>query len=129
VKRLTPLVRDRRASYEQSLRVLESAKGVVKKSSILLGFGETLEEVIETMKDLRAVGVDILVLSQYMRPSKKQLEVKKYYSKREFEELCKIALNLGFKAVIAKPLARTSYMAKEAYLAVIKNAENNYRWC
>ncbi|AOL16367.1 lipoyl synthase [Sulfolobus sp. A20] len=125
VKRLTPIVRDPRASYEQSLRVLAYVKNVIKKSSILLGFGETLEEIIQTMKDLRDVGVHILVLSQYMRPSKKQLEVKKYYTVEEFKKLEEIAYSLGFSAVISLPLARTSYKAKEAYLKVIRDVKGN----
>jgi len=64
------------------------------------------------MRDLREVNVDILVLSQYMRPSFRQLEVKKYYSEEEFRELESIALSMGFKAVVSSPLARTSYRAK-----------------
>ncbi|QGA55238.1 lipoyl synthase [Sulfolobus sp. E5-1-F] len=125
VRRLTPIVRDPRASYEQSLNVLKNAENVIKKSSILLGFGETWDEIIETMRDLRSVGVNILVLSQYMRPSRKQLEVKKRYSLEEFKKLEEIAYAMGFSAVISSPLARTSYRAKEAYLKAIKNAKNN----
>ncbi|AHC50807.1 lipoyl synthase [Sulfolobus acidocaldarius SUSAZ] len=127
VRRLTPLVRDARASYEQSLRVISYAKNVVKKSSILLGLGESLEEVVETMKDLRNVGVDILVLSQYMRPSIKQLEVKKRYNMEEYKELEKIAYSLGFSYVVALPHARTSYRAKEAYLRAMANVKSNNR--
>jgi len=126
VRRLTPLVRDRRASYDQSLKVLKIANVKLKKSSILLGFGETKEEIIETMKDLREAGVNILVLSQYMRPSIKQLEVKKYYTVQEFEELKRYAKEkLGFKAVVASPLARTSFMARSAYLEAMRD-ESNY---
>ncbi|MEM3353563.1 MAG: lipoyl synthase [Saccharolobus sp.] len=128
VRRLTPIVRDPRASYEQSLKVLKYAKSVIKKSSILLGFGETWDEIIETMRDLRSVGVDILVLSQYMRPSRKQLEVKKFYTVEEFKKLEEIAYSLGFSSVISSPLARTSYKAKEAYLKVRENAKSNNRW-
>ncbi|MEM0373893.1 MAG: lipoyl synthase [Sulfolobaceae archaeon] len=125
VRRLTPLVRDRRASYDQSLKVLKTANVKFKKSSILLGLGESREEIIETMRDLRYVGVNILVISQYMRPSKKNLEVKKYYSIQEFEELRDYALKLGFKSVVASPLARTSFMAKTAYLEAVKNESDN----
>ncbi|MDT7861937.1 MAG: lipoyl synthase [Saccharolobus sp.] len=120
VRRLTPMVRDRRAGYDQSLKVLKYAGNVIKKSSILLGFGETWDEIIETIHDLREVGVDILVLSQYMRPSHKQLEVKKYYTLDEFKKLENIAYSMGFLYVVSLPLARTSYKAKEAYLEVIK---------
>ncbi|BDB99100.1 lipoyl synthase [Saccharolobus caldissimus] len=127
VRRLTPMVRDRRAGYDQSLKVLKYAGNVIKKSSILLGFGETWDEIIETMHDLREVGVDILVLSQYMRPSYKQLEVKKYYTLDEFKKLENIAYSMGFLYVVSLPLARTSYKAKEAYLEVIKNVKSNNR--
>ena len=124
VRRLTPRVRDRRAGYEQSLRVLEYAKEanpkLVTKSSILLGLGEEKEEVVEAMRDLRSVGVDILVLSQYLRPSPKQLPVAKVYSLREFRELEEIGYKLGFAYVVAHPLARTSYRAREAYYAALK---------
>ncbi|QXJ27469.1 Lipoyl synthase [Saccharolobus shibatae B12] len=125
VRRLTPLVRDPRASYEQSLNVLKYAKNVIKKSSILLGFGETWDEIIETMRDLRSVGVNILVLSQYMRPSRKQLEVKKRYTFEEFRKLEEIAYSMGFSAVVSLPLARTSYKAKETYLKAIENAKSS----
>jgi len=128
VRRLTPIVRDPRASYEQSLNVLKYAKNVIKKSSILLGFGETWDEIIETMRDLRSVGVNILVLSQYMRPSRKQLEVKKRYTFEEFRKLKEIAYSMGFSAVVSLPLARTSYKAKEAYFKAIENAKSNSRW-
>ncbi len=124
VRRLTPIVRDRRAGYEQSLNVLKYAKELnpklITKSSILLGFGEEREEIIEAMKDLREVGVDILVLSQYLRPSIKQLPVHKIYSMDEFRDLEKIAYGLGFAYVIAHPLARTSYKAREAYFEARK---------
>jgi len=126
VKRLTPIVRDARASYHQSLKVLRSAGNyVIKKSTILLGLGERMEEVIEAMRDLREVNVDILVLSQYMRPSFRQLEIKKYYSEEEFRELESIALSMGFKAVVSSPLARTSYRAKDVYLKVKGVAKGN----
>ncbi len=124
VKRLTPVVRDRRASYSQSLRVLEIVKRInpriITKSSILLGLGEEFDEIIEAMKDLRRVGVEILVLSQYLRPSPKQLPVAKYYSLEEFRELEKIGYELGFSYVLAHPLARTSYKAKEAYYEALR---------
>jgi lipoic acid synthetase len=124
VKRLTPLARDWRAGYDQSLRVLRQAKiynpVLITKSSILLGLGETWEEVIDAMRDLRDAGVDILVLSQYMRPSPKQLPVARVYKIEEFKELEEIAYKLGFSYVIAHPLARTSYKAREAYLEAVK---------
>jgi len=119
VERLTPIVRDPRASYEQSLNVLDIVKEfdrcIITKSSILLGLGEEKDEVVEAMKDLRSVGVGILVLSQYLRPTPRQLPVAKIYKYSEFKELEEIAKRMGFAYVVAHPLARTSYRALEAY--------------
>jgi len=129
VKRLTPMVRDWRAGYDQSLKVLKIVKelnpSLVTKSSILLGFGENFEEVVEAMMDLRSVGVDILVLSQYLRPSLKQLPVARMYSLEEFKRLEEIAYKLGFSYVVAHPLARTSYKAREAYIKAIKRLKGS----
>lgn len=122
VRRITPLVRDPRAGYEQSLNVLRYVKEydecIVTKSSILLGLGEEKEEVVEAMRDLVSVGVDVLVLSQYLRPSPKQVKVARHYSLGEFKEFEMRAYSLGFKYVLAHPLARTSYRAEEVYEAV-----------
>ncbi|MEB3755535.1 MAG: lipoyl synthase [Desulfurococcales archaeon] len=119
VKRLSRVVRDPRASYERSLMILRYAKrysrGIVTKSSILLGFGEDWNEIVEALKDLRNAGVDILVVSQYLRPSEAQIPVKKLYKMEEFREIERIGYRLGFKYVVSHPLARTSYKAKEAY--------------
>lgn len=128
VRRLTPFVRDGRAGYAQSLKVLRSAKEMgskVTKSSILLGLGERKDELLEAMNDLREAEVDVLVLSQYLRPSGKQLNVVKRYTTQEFQELAHEALKIGFKAVVSSTLARTSYRAKEAYLRVIGAAKGN----
>jgi len=123
VERLTPLVRDRRAGYWQSISILEAAKrrGFVTKSSILLGFGESIEEVRKSIVDLANINLDILVFSQYLRPSEKQLPVKKYYAVEEFKYLERIAYELGIRSVVAHPLARTSYKAKEAYIRALRN--------
>jgi len=100
VRRLTPLVRDPRASYERSLWVLREAKRLrprlITKSSILVGLGETMEEVVEAMADLREAGVDILVISQYLRPSRRQAPVAKYYSMEDFKRLEREGYRLGF---------------------------------
>ncbi len=129
VRRLTPIVRDWRAGYDQSLKVLRVAKelnpSLVTKSSILLGLGETFEEVVEAMEDLRGAGVDILVLSQYLRPSPKQLPVAKMYSLEEFKVLEEIAYKIGFSYVVAHPLARTSYKAKEAYMEAVRRLKGS----
>ncbi|MEB3851099.1 MAG: lipoyl synthase, partial [Desulfurococcales archaeon] len=114
-------VRDPRAGYEQSLGVLRAAKehgprGMLTKSSILLGLGERWDEILEAMDDLAGVDVDILVLSQYLRPSPAQLPVARLYRMEEFRRLEEEAYKRGFKAVVAHPLARTSYRAEWAYL-------------
>ncbi len=128
VRRLTSLVRDSRASYERSLWVLREAKrlrpGLVTKSSILVGLGETFEEVVVAMRDLRDAGVDILVISQYLRPSKRQAPVARYYSMEEFKRLEREGYRLGFAYVLAHPMARTSYKAWEAYQAAVRALRN-----
>lgn len=122
VKRLTPIVRDKRTGYEQSLEVLRHAKSIDgalhTKSSLLLGLGETEQEIKDVMRDLRSVGVDILVLGQYLQPSKKHLPVERYVTPAEFESLRKKALELGFTACVAGPLVRTSYRAAEVFSAI-----------
>ena len=117
VERLSPKVRDARAGYGKSLKVLESAKDarVLTKSSILLGLGEEEDEVISAMEDLVCAGVDILVLGQYLQPTKKQLEVRRYWSPEDFERLGDAGLELGFKSVVASPMARTSFKAKQVF--------------
>ncbi len=128
VRRLTPLVRDPRASYERSLWVLREAKRLrprlVTKSSILVGLGETMEEVVEAMMDLREAGVDILVISQYLRPSRRQAPVARYYSMDDFKRLEREGYRLGFAYVLAHPMARTSYKAWEAYQAAVRALSN-----
>ncbi len=118
VERLTPKVRDRRASYEQSLRVLEHYKrgGMRTKSSIMLGLGEREDEVLQAMRDLRAVGCDILTLGQYLRPTDKHLEVVEFVRPEVFAALEKQALELGFKFVASGPLVRSSYKAGELFI-------------
>jgi lipoyl synthase len=116
VKRLTPRVRSR-ATYDRSLEFLRRAKEmqpeIPTKSSIMIGLGETKEEVIETMDDLRANNVDIMTIGQYLRPTKKHLQVQKYYHPEEFAELKAIALSKGFSHCEAGPLVRSSYHADE----------------
>ena len=120
VRRLTPSVRDLRAGYDQSLAVLkyikENDKNTITKSSIMIGLGETDEEVIETMNDLRGAGVEILTVGQYLRPTKKQLEVKEYSSMDRFKFFEKKGYETGFSFVASGPLVRTSYRAAEGYI-------------
>jgi lipoic acid synthetase len=119
VRRLTPLVRDRRAGYELSLFVLRALKElspkIFTKSSLLLGLGETEEEVEEALWDLREAGVDIVVLGQYLRPTPRELSVARYVPPEEFEAWRMRALKLGFRAVLSGPLVRTSFRASEVY--------------
>lgn len=120
VRRLTSMVRDRRATYDQSLQVLKNAKAtkpdITTKSSIMLGLGETEDEVIETMSDLRNNHVDALTLGQYLQPSKGHLNVVEYVHPAVFERLRKIGEELGFLYVASGPLVRSSYKAGEYYL-------------
>ncbi|MFE7063272.1 lipoyl synthase [Bacillus haimaensis] len=116
VRSLTPRVRAR-ATYDRSLEFLKRAKEmqpeIPTKSSLMIGLGETKEEIIETMDDLRANNVDIMTIGQYLQPSKKHIKVQKYYHPDEFEELRQIAMTKGFSHVEAGPLVRSSYHADE----------------
>jgi lipoic acid synthetase len=107
----------RGAKYERSLKVLSWVKeldaSIPTKSGLMLGHGETEEEIIQTMKDLRAINCDRLTLGQYMRPSLEHLPVQKYWRPEEFEQLGDIARSLGFSHVRSGPLVRSSYHAGE----------------
>jgi lipoic acid synthetase len=113
-------VRDARASYERSLEVLSSIKGMepgtITKSSLMLGLGEGTEEVVEAMKDLRSVEVELLTIGQYLPPLHSLLPLRRYVTPAEFEELRAKALSLGFKGVRAGPLVRSSYDAFDLML-------------
>ena len=120
VERLTPTVRDRRATYRQSLKVLEYVKKayphIHTKSSIMLGLGETEEELLQAFADLRAVGVSVLTLGQYLQPSSWHLEVKEFVSPERFADLQKKAEAMGFLYVASGPLVRSSYKAAELFM-------------
>ncbi|WP_026576049.1 lipoyl synthase [Bacillus sp. UNC438CL73TsuS30] len=115
-RRLTPSVRAR-AKYDRSLEFLRRAKEmypeIPTKSSLMIGLGESKEEILEVMDDLRANQVDIMTIGQYLQPTKKHLKVQKYYSPQEFEELRQIAMSKGFSHCQAGPLVRSSYHADE----------------
>jgi len=129
VERLQSKVRDPRANYRQSLKVLESAKGMrpglFTKSSIMLGLGETEDEVVATMRDLRAIGVDILTLGQYLRPSNWHLPVDVYVPPEEFDRYREIGESLGFAYVASGPLVRSSYRAGEYFLEKVIQERRN----
>ncbi|BBM88901.1 lipoyl synthase [Spirochaetota bacterium] len=120
VRALTPIVRDRRASYDQSLEFLKRIKtwnaDKLTKSSIMVGLGETMDELTATMDDLREAGVDIVTFGQYLRPASRNLAVKRYYLPDEFVELEKIARAKGFLYVASGPLVRSSYRAAELFV-------------
>jgi lipoic acid synthetase len=120
VRRLTPVVRDARAGYDQTLAVLARMKSefpaVVTKSSIMVGLGETDAEIVETMKDLRAVGTEILTLGQYLRPSAWHLPVVEWVTPQRFAEFRETGRALGFRYVASGPLVRSSYRAAELFL-------------
>ncbi|KKK38209.1 lipoyl synthase [Mesobacillus campisalis] len=125
VKRLSPKIRAR-ATYERSLEFLRRAKqmnaSIPTKSSIMIGLGETKEEIMETMDDLRANHVDIMTIGQYLQPTKRHLKVNKYWSPEEFRELKEIALSKGFSHCESGPLVRSSYHADEQVQAAKANA-------
>ena len=117
---LTPLVRDARASYDRSLKVLRNVKeldsNIYTKSSIMLGFGEKYSEVIEAMRDLRRAEVDILTIGQYLQPSDFHISIKQYVHPDEFIKLKDVAEDMGFKYVVSGPLVRSSYKAGEYFV-------------
>jgi lipoic acid synthetase len=118
--RLTPTVRDPRAGYWQSLSVLRNLKklkrGMHTKSSIMVGLGETEEEVRETMAHLRKADVDFLTVGQYLRPSGRHLPVKEYVSPEQFAAYRQMGEELGFSYVASGPLVRSSYRAGEFFI-------------
>ncbi len=117
IKRLTPYIRDRRCGYEKSLRVLKMLKemdsNILTKSGFMLGLGETEDEIIETLKDFRNTGVDIVTIGQYLQPTKKHIPVQKYYTPEEFKKFKRLGENTGIKYVLSGPLVRSSYHASE----------------
>lgn len=119
VERLTYPVRDNRAGYWQTLNVLAFAKRyqpkVLTKSSLMLGLGESDEEVLQAMDDLRASQVDILTLGQYLQPTKNHLPVKRYVTPEKFLEFREIGLKKGFFEVASGPLVRSSYRADKVF--------------
>ena len=128
VERLQKNVRDIRANYAQSLLVLENAKRmnpkVYTKSSIMLGLGETDEEVIKSMKDLREVNVDILTLGQYLRPTDWHIPISSFVAPSKFDYFRQKALELGFLFCAAGPFVRSSYKAGELFVRNVINKKN-----
>lgn len=120
VEALTPNVRDRRATFRQSLKVLAAAKkaqpGLITKTSIMLGLGETEEQLWDALRELRKVDVDVVTFGQYMRPTKRHMKVTEYISPEAFELWRERALEMGFLYCASGPLVRSSYKAGEAFI-------------
>ena len=120
VQRLQKQVRDPRANYKQSLEVLRNVKKInsriYTKSSIMVGLGETKEEIIKAMKDLRQNNVDILTIGQYLRPSENHIKISEYIEPEIFDHYEKLALDLGFKYAACGPFVRSSYKAGELFI-------------
>lgn len=119
VKRLTHPVRDPRASYEQTLKVLAYAKQaapqILTKTSLILGLGETDEEITETMDDLRRIQVDILTLGQYLRPTNHHLPIERFVPPADFQKYRTWGLEKGFLEVASGPMVRSSYRAERVF--------------
>lgn len=134
VERLQKRVRDHRAGYAQSLKVLEHAKyissstekTVLTKTSLMLGLGESDEDIRKSLIDLRNIDVDVVTFGQYLQPTKRHLPVKEYVTPEKFQEWQKEAEGMGFKYVASGPLVRSSYKAGEFFMKnLIKEQENS----
>ena len=123
VERLSPIVRDPRATYQQSLKVLDFVKkqspALYTKSSLMLGLGESDTEVLKALQDLRNVGVDVVTFGQYLRPQKRHLPVKKFVSPQKFKEWKQTAEDMGFIYCASGPLVRSSYRAGEFFMSAL----------
>ncbi len=128
-RQLTSMVRDPRASYDRSLNVLKLIKQmrpqVITKSSIMLGFGESDRDILETMADLKDAGVEIITIGQYLQPNRHKLRVKNYIHPDKFDQLREEAMKIGFDYVASGPLVRSSYRAAEHYLKYRLSKERN----
>ncbi|KAG9452025.1 hypothetical protein H6P81_004929 [Aristolochia fimbriata] len=121
VEELQSSVRDHRANFKQSMDVLKLAKeyapvGTLTKTSIMLGCGETPDQVVRTMEKVRAAGVDVMTFGQYMRPSKRHMPVSEYITPEAFEKYRVLGMEMGFRYVASGPLVRSSYKAGELYI-------------
>ncbi|KAL1963773.1 hypothetical protein VTN77DRAFT_7839 [Rasamsonia byssochlamydoides] len=120
VEALTPQVRDYRASFQQSLRVLEAAKrakpSLITKTSMMLGLGETEDQIWDALRQIRASDVDVVTFGQYMRPTKRHMPVHEYITPDKFELWRQRALDMGFLYCASGPLVRSSYKAGEAFI-------------
>jgi lipoic acid synthetase len=117
VERLTHPVRDARAGYRQTLDILKMAKGyapqTITKTSMMLGLGETGDEIERALADIRAADVDVVTMGQYMRPTQNHLPVARFVTPEQFQQYRELALGMGFLEVVAGPLVRSSYRAEQ----------------
>lgn len=131
VRRLTSSVRDPRAGYDQTMGVLKTVKehkpNMYTKSSLMLGLGETDEEIMETLRDLRAVGCDVITFGQYLQPTERHLKVIEFITPEKFKYWQEIAEGMGFLYVASGPLVRSSYRAGEFFMegVIRKNRQEN----
>lgn len=128
VERLTPKVRDRRASYAQSLKALKMVKDfdskMITKTSLMLGLGEEDSEIFTALRDLRSAGVDVVTFGQYLQPTKRHLPILEYITPEKFDFWRDESLKLGFRYVASGPLVRSSYRAGEFYIkGMVRGAE------
>ncbi|HNX21872.1 MAG TPA: lipoyl synthase [Bacteroidales bacterium] len=121
VKRLTPTVRSK-ATYDKSLDTLKAIvkSGLVSKTGIMVGLGETQEEVIDLLKEGKAIGCQMITIGQYLQPTIQNIEVAEYVTPEVFEKYKEVALSLGFESVESAPLVRSSYMAERSFLKKIE---------
>ena len=123
VEKLSPQIRDPRASYKQSLKVLEFVKrqkpAIYTKSSVMLGLGESQPEVLSALKDLRNVGCDVITFGQYLRPQKRHWPVKRFVPPQEFNNWKEIAEDMGFVYCASGPMVRSSYRAGEYFMSAL----------
>ena len=121
VRRLTPTVRSR-ATYDKSLDTLKAIvkSGLVSKTGIMVGLGETQEEVVELLKEVKAIGCQMITIGQYLQPTIQNIEVAEYVTPEVFEKYKEVALSLGFESVESAPLVRSSYMAERSFLKKIE---------
>lgn len=128
VEELQSAVRDHRANFKQSIDVLKMAKefapvGTLTKTSIMLGCGETPDQVISTMEKVKEAGVDVMTFGQYMRPSKRHMPVSEYVTPEAFKEYETRGMKMGFRYVASGPMVRSSYKAGEFYIKSMIEAD------
>ncbi|XP_072984383.1 lipoyl synthase, mitochondrial [Typha latifolia] len=128
VEELQSIVRDHRANFKQSIDVLKIAKeyapaGTLTKTSIMLGCGETPDQVVSTMEKVREAGVDVMTFGQYMRPSKRHMPVSEYVTPEAFEKYRALGMEMGFRYVASGPMVRSSYKAGEFYIKSMIEAD------